>query len=130
MEKAEDKRKKWVEVDDIDACKCKVLAATCKVLSTEMQVNLIMSQFVSLITDLIEGELSDEKVSYKMYDICNTIRSFINIHRNDLKSQLLNLKMSLETEITSKYGCDCILFNNKDGVQAVISAEGEVTAMK
>lgn len=130
MGTAEEKKKKWVEVDDIDACKCKVLAATCKVLSTEMQFNLIMSEFVAMITDLIGGELSDDKVSDKMYDICNTIRSFINIHRNDLKSQLLYLKMSLETEITSKYGCDCILFNNKDAVQAVISVEGNITAMK
>lgn len=126
----EDKKKKWVEVDDIGACKCKALAATCKVLSTELQVNLIMSEFVSLLTDLIEGELSDEKVSDKMYDLCNTMKVFINTHRNDMKSQLQYLKMTLESEIVSIYGCDCILFHKKDGVVAVISVEGIITAMK
>lgn len=130
MEKAEDKRKKWVEVDDIDACKCRVLAATCKVLSTELQANLIMSEFVAYTTDLVEGELSDEKVSDKMFDMCNTMKAFINIYRNDLKSQLQYLKRLLEIEIVSKYGCDCILFHKKDGVVAVISVEGNITAMK
>lgn len=129
MEKAEDKRKKWVEVDDIYACECKALAATCKVLSTELQANLIMSEFVANTTDLVEGELSDEKVSDKMYDLCNTMKAFINIYRNDLKSQLQYLKRLLEIEIVSKYGLDCILYD-KNGVVSVISAEGEVTAMK
>lgn len=129
MEKAEDKRKKWVEVDDIDACKCKVLSATCKVLSTEMQSYLIMAEFLSMMTDLIEGELSDEKVSDKMFGVCNIMKSFIRMQRNTLKPQLNRLKNDIELEIVAIYGCDCILYD-KNGVVAVISAEGEVTAMK
>ena len=129
MEKVEDKRKKWVEVDDIDACKCKVLAATCKVLSTEMQSYLIMAEFLSMMTDLIEGELSDEKVSDKMFGVCNIMKSFISMQRNTLKPQLNRLKNDIELEIVAIYGCDCILYY-KNGVVAVISAEGDVTAMK
>lgn len=129
MEKAEDKKKKWVEVDDIDELKCRVLATTCKVLSTEMQSYLILAEFLSMMTDLIEGELSDEKVSDKMFDMCNIMKSFIRMQRNTLKPQLNRLKNDIELEIVAIYGCDCILYN-KNGVVAVISAEGEVTAMK
>lgn len=129
MEKAEDKMKKWVEVDDIDELKCRVLAATCKVLSTEMQSYLILAEFLSMMTDLIEGELSDEKVSDKMFGMCNIMKSFIRMQRNTLKPQLNRLKNDIELEIVAIYGCDCILYN-KNGVVAVISAEGEVTAMK
>ena len=129
MEKAEDKRKMWVEIDDIYACKCKVLAATCKVLSTEMQSYLIMAEFLSMMTDLVEVELSDERVSDKMFDMCNVMKSFIRMQRNTLKPQLERLKTEIELEIVAIYGCDCILYD-KNGVVAAISAEGEVTAMK
>lgn len=129
METLEDKKKKWIEVYDIGASKCKALAATCKVLSTESQANLIMSEFVAMITDFVEFELSNEKVSDKMYDVCNTMKVYTNIYRNDLKSQLQYLKRLLEIEIVSKYGCDCILFHKKDGIVAVISVKGNITAM-
>ena len=129
MEKAEDKKMKWVEVDEVDVLKCRVLAATCKVLSTEMQAYLILAEFLSMMTDLIEGELSDEKVSDKMFDMCNIMKSFIRMQRNTLKPQLNRLKNDIELEIVAIYGFDCILYD-KNGVVAVISAEGEVTAMK
>lgn len=125
----EEKKKKWIEVERVDALKCRVLAATCKVLSTEMQAYLIIAEFLSKMTDLIEGELSDEKVSDKMFDLCNVTKSFIKVQRNTLKPQLNSLKNEIELEIASKYGFDCILYD-KDGVVAVISAEAEVTAMK
>lgn len=125
----EEKNKKWVEVESVDALKCEVLASTCKVLSTEMQVYLIMADFLSKMTDLVEGELSDEKVSDKMFDMCNVMKSFISVQRNTLKPQLNYLKTAIEVEIVSKYGCDHILYY-KNGIVAVISAEGEVTAMK
>lgn len=129
MEKAEDKRKKWVEVAEVDALKCRVLAGCCKVLSTEMQAYLIMAEFLSMMTDLAEGELSDEKVSDKMFDMCNIMKSFIRMQRATLKPQLTRLKNDLELDIVAIYGLDCILYD-KNGVVAVISAEGEVTAMK
>lgn len=125
----EEKNKKWIQVADVDALKCRVLAATCKVLSTEMQAYLIMAEFLSMMTDLAEGELSDERVSDKMFDMCNIMKSFIRMQRNTLKPQLNRLKNDIELEIVAIYGCDCILYD-KDGVVAVISAEGEVTAMK
>ena len=64
-----------------------------------------------------------------MFDLCNIIKSFIRVQQNTLKPQLIYLKSSIEEEIASKYGWDHILYE-KDGVVAVISAEGIVTAMK
>ena len=58
MGTTEEKKKKWVEVDYLDSLKCKLLAATSKVLSTETQAYFIMAEFLSMITDLIEGELA------------------------------------------------------------------------
>lgn len=129
MGTVEEKKKKWYEVADVDVLKCRVLASTCKVLSTEMQSYLIMAEFLSMMTDLIEGELSDERVSDKMFDMCNVIKSSIKVRRNTLKVQLERLKTEIELEIVAIYGCDCILYD-KNGVVAVISAEGGVTAMK
>ena len=129
METQEEKKKKWYEVAEVDVFKCRVLAGCCKVLSTDMQAYLIMSEFLSMMTDLAEGELSDERVSDKMFDMCNVMKSFIKVQRNTLKPQLNRLKTDIELEIVAIYGCDCMLYD-KNGVVAVISAEGEVTAMK
>ena len=129
METLEDKRKKWYEVAEVDVLKCRVLAGCCKVLSTDMQAYLIMAEFLSMMTDLAEGELADERVSDKMFDMCNVIKSFIKVQRNTLKLQLNRLKTDIELEIVAIYGCDCILYD-KNGVVAVISPEGNVTAMK
>lgn len=129
MATLEEKKRKWYEVAEVDVLKCRVLAGCCKVLSTEMQSNLVMAEFLSMMTDLAEGELSDERVSDKMFDMCNVMKSFIRMQRNTLKPQLNRLKNDIELEIVAIYGCDCILYD-KGGVVAVISEEGEVTAMK